>query len=151
DYPGGLRGRVNLSTGVAYEAWLLPASSQIKLYRIGGWNIDSAGLTLIGQANVPYMSPDLFHTLQMIFNGAQITVLLDGPAVLQATDAALSSGAIALDVSDQHIQFDDVLVTTIPADKVPPTISITAPAGGATVSSTRTVTASASDNVGVAG
>ena len=151
NYPGGLRGRVNLSTGVAYEAWLLPASSQIKLYRLGGWNIDSGGLTLIGQANVPYISPDQFHTLQMIFNGSQITVLLDGPAVLQATDATLTSGAIALDVSNQHIQFDDVLVTTIPIDTVPPTISITAPVGGATVSGTASVSATASDNVGVAG
>ncbi|HWZ42268.1 MAG TPA: Ig-like domain-containing protein [Candidatus Saccharimonadales bacterium] len=150
NFPGGLRGRVNLNSGVAYEAWLLPASAQIKLYRVGGWNIDSGGLALLGQANVPYISPDQFHTLQMVFNGAQITILLDGPAVLQATDAALASGGIALDVSSQHIQFDDVMVTTIPADTVPPAISITAPAGG-TVSGTTTISATASDNVGVAG
>lgn len=149
NYPGGLRGRVNLSNGFAYEAWLLPASSQIRLYRIGDWNIDTNPV-LIGQANVPYISPDLFHTLQMIFNGAQITVLLDGPAVLQVTDTNLTSGAIALDVSDQHIQYDDLLVTTIPADTVPPTVSITAPAGG-TVSGSTTISASASDNIGVAG
>ena len=36
-------------------------------------------------------------------------------------------------------------------DAVLPTVAITAPAGGATVSATTTVTASASDNVGVAG
>jgi hypothetical protein len=40
---------------------------------------------------------------------------------------------------------------TITADGTPPTVSITAPAGGATVSGTTTVTATASDNVGVAG
>src|SRR5216684_8850487 len=97
------------------------------------------------------MSPDTFHTLQMIFNGSQITVLLDGPAVLQATDANLTSGAMALDVSNQHIQYDDVLVTTIPVDIVPPTVSLTAPAAGATVSGTTTISASASDNVGVVG
>lgn len=150
NYPGGLRGRVNLSTGVAYEAWLLPASSQIKLYRIADWDIDTNPI-LIGQANVPYMSPDLFHTLQMIFNGSQITVLLDGPAVLQVTDTNLTAGGVALDVSDQHIQYDDVLVTTIPADTTPPSISVTAPTAGGTVSGTTTISASATDNVGVAG
>lgn len=151
NYPGGLRGRVNVNNGVAYEAWLLPASSQIKLYRVGGWSIDSAGLTLLGVANVPYMSPDQFHSLQMIFNGSQITLLMDGPAVLQVNDAALTAGAIALDVSDQHIQFDDVVVTTIPADTVPPAILVTVPANGAIVSGTTTISATASDNVGVAG
>ena len=38
-----------------------------------------------------------------------------------------------------------------PPDTTPPTVSITAPGNGATVQSTVTVTASASDNVGVAG
>jgi hypothetical protein len=150
NYPGGLRGRVNLSTGAAYEAWLLPASSQVRLYRIVDWNIDT-GPVLLGQANVPYMSPDIFHTLQMVFNGSQITVLLDGPAVLQVTDSNLTAGAIALDVSNQHIQYDDVLVTTIPVDTIPPSVSITSPAAGGTVSGLTTISANANDNVGVAG
>ena len=38
-----------------------------------------------------------------------------------------------------------------PSDTTPPAVSITAPAGGSTVSGTVTVSASASDNVGVAG
>ncbi len=38
-----------------------------------------------------------------------------------------------------------------PPDTTPPTVSITAPANGATVKGTVTVTASASDNVGVVG
>src|SRR6266446_7766789 len=38
-----------------------------------------------------------------------------------------------------------------PADTTPPTVSITSPANGATISGTVTVTASASDNVGVVG
>src|SRR5439155_5427533 len=36
-----------------------------------------------------------------------------------------------------------------PPDTTPPTVSITSPAGGATVSGTTAVSASASDNVGV--
>src|SRR5207249_2750961 len=38
-----------------------------------------------------------------------------------------------------------------PPDTTPPTVSITSPSSGSTVSGTITVTASASDNVGVAG
>src|SRR5439155_5214370 len=38
-----------------------------------------------------------------------------------------------------------------PPDTTPPTVSITSPANGATVSGTITVTANAADNVGVAG
>ncbi|MFA5809799.1 MAG: Ig-like domain-containing protein, partial [Thermoleophilia bacterium] len=45
---------------------------------------------------------------------------------------------------------EDFLVKII-ADTTPPTVSLTAPAGGATVSSTITVSASASDNTGVVG
>ena len=45
--------------------------------------------------------------------------------------------------------YDDVVVTSGPADTTPPTTSITAPANNATVSGTVNVTASASDNVGV--
>jgi pseudomonalisin len=44
---------------------------------------------------------------------------------------------------------DDVVVATSTPDTTPPTTSITAPANGATVSGTTSVTASASDNVGV--
>src|SRR5678815_382331 len=40
---------------------------------------------------------------------------------------------------------------TVTADTTAPTVSVTAPAGGATVSGSVSVTANASDNVGVAG
>ncbi|HEV2721463.1 MAG TPA: protease pro-enzyme activation domain-containing protein, partial [Thermoanaerobaculia bacterium] len=45
--------------------------------------------------------------------------------------------------------YDDVVVNTSTPDTTPPTTSITAPANGATVSGTTTVSANASDNVGV--
>src|SRR5206468_868172 len=44
-----------------------------------------------------------------------------------------------------------VTVAAPPSDTTPPTVSITAPAPGATASGSLTVTAGASDNVGVAG
>src|SRR5262249_1514593 len=66
-------------------------------------------------------------------------------------DTALTNGAIGLDVSNQHIQFEDVLVTTIPVDMVPPSISIAAPASGGSVSGTTAIAATVADNVGVVG
>src|SRR5205807_7642570 len=46
---------------------------------------------------------------------------------------------------------DGTFTTLTPPDVTPPTVSITAPAPGATVSGRATVTASATDNVGVVG
>jgi IPT/TIG domain-containing protein/Big-like domain-containing protein len=111
NYPGGLRGRVNLSTGAGYEAWILPNSRQIVLYRTTGWSIDSPGLTALGSFTVANMDPNVFHTLRLSFSGTQISVIYDGATIILATDATLTSGAIALDVSSQHMQFDDVIVT----------------------------------------
>jgi len=111
NYPGGLRGRVNLSTGAGYEAWILPNSRQIVLYRTTGWSIDSPGLTPLGSFTVANMDPNVFHNLKLSFSGTQISVIYDGATIIQATDANLTSGGVALDVSSQHMQFDDVLVT----------------------------------------
>src|SRR5215469_12960814 len=104
DYPGGLRGRVNLSTGQAYAAWIYPTEGAIKLFRTGGWNIDSNGLALLQQANAN-ITANVFHRLDLTFSGSQISVAFDGTTVITTTDATLASGAIALDVSNQHIQF----------------------------------------------
>ncbi|HEV2988434.1 MAG TPA: family 16 glycoside hydrolase [Candidatus Angelobacter sp.] len=110
NFPGGLRGRVNTSTGAAYEAWILPGSSKIILYRTGGWNIDSGGLTDLQEATVS-IAPNVFNSLKLSFKGTQISVIYNGATIIRATDSALAKGAIALDVSNQHIQFDDVIVT----------------------------------------
>lgn len=111
NYPGGLRGRVNTSTGAGYEAWILPNSRTIVLYRVTGWSIDSAGLTALGSFTVANMDPNVFHNLRLTFSGTQISVIYDGTTIIQATDANFIGGAIALDVSNQHMQFDDVFVT----------------------------------------
>jgi hypothetical protein len=41
-------------------------------------------------------------------------VYYDGILVIRATDAAYTGGVIALDVSNQPIEFDDVVVTALP-------------------------------------
>src|SRR5437762_1857965 len=65
------------------------------------------------------------------------------PAASRARDAAgnaTTSGAVTVTVSNGP-----------PPDTTPPTVSITSPASGQTVSGTTSVTADAADNVGVAG
>ncbi|HEX3582065.1 MAG TPA: protease pro-enzyme activation domain-containing protein, partial [Thermoanaerobaculia bacterium] len=75
-------------------------------------------------------------------------------------NAAVSAGhSVTLTLSNHddnyagdatYTYFDDVTLTTSAGgDTTPPTTSITAPTNGATVSGTTSVTASASDNVGV--
>src|SRR4029077_17876598 len=62
--------------------------------------------------------------------------------------------AVARDAAGNRTTSASVTVTISngpPADTTPPTASISSPANGATVSGTVTVTANATDNVGVAG
>ena len=111
NYPGGIRGRVNTTTGESYAAWIYPGDGVIKLYRSAAWHIDTTGLALLASANVA-ITPDVFHDLELTFSGSQITVTYDGTEVISTTDTALAAGAIALDVSNKPIDFDDVVVTS---------------------------------------
>lgn len=110
DYPGGLRGRVDPATGASYAAWIYPGSGRIRLYRAAAWHIDQ-GSTLLTEANGVSIPSGVQHTLALVFQGSQITVLYNGATVIQTTDTALTAGAVALDVSNQPIAFDDVAVT----------------------------------------
>ncbi|MFY9824876.1 MAG: hypothetical protein WAM82_26085 [Thermoanaerobaculia bacterium] len=120
NYPGGLRGRVNTSTGESYAAWLYPGDGVVKLYRAAAWNIDTTGLALLAQASVGSITPSVFHDLSISFVGSQITVNYDGTDVIQTTDTSLTAGAIALDVSNQPIEWDDVVVTQLGGGTPPP-------------------------------
>jgi len=109
DYPGGLRGRVNLTSGASYAAWIYPADHVIKLWLVTAWDIDSSGLTLLGQSSTINFDTNT-HALRLGFNGSQITVYYDNAAVITATDSTMATGAIALDVSNQPITFSNVQV-----------------------------------------
>ncbi len=111
DFPGGIRGRVNVTTGQSYAAWIYPGTGRIKLFRAAAWNIDTGGLALLADVSAT-IAANVTHTLALDFQGSQISVIYDGTTVIQVTDATLSSGAVALDVSNQLISFDDVLVTS---------------------------------------
>ncbi|WP_157178273.1 BACON domain-containing protein [Terriglobus roseus] len=109
NYPGGIRGRVNLATGASYAVWLYPADSKIVLYRTTGWNIDTAGLSTLAQSAALVLDTAP-HTVRLQFTGNQIMVYYDAKLVISASDSTLSSGAIALDVSSRPISFSNVTV-----------------------------------------
>jgi hypothetical protein len=67
-------------------------------------------------------------------------------------DGSYTLTAVARDTTGNLTTSAPVTITVSnPSDITPPTVSITSPANGATVSGTITVTASAADDVGVAG
>src|SRR6267143_6411293 len=71
-----------------------------------------------------------------------------------ASNSSHSLTAVARDAAGNRTPSAPVAVTVsngAPADTTPPTVSITSPTSGASVSGTVTMTANASDNVGVAG
>ena len=110
NYPGGLRGRIDPETGAGYAAWIYPTEGVIKLFRATAWNIDTSGLTLLDQASVGTIAANVFHTLELEFDGSQISVAFNGTPVIVATDSTLSAGVVALDVSNKAIEWDDVEV-----------------------------------------
>ena len=112
DYPGGLRGRVNTSTGSSYGVWVYPAEKTLKLFRIGQWDID-VDLSLLGQATQINIDTN-WHNLRLAFQGTRIQVYYDNALVITATDASYAQGAVALDVSNQPIAFDNVTVISLP-------------------------------------
>src|SRR5204862_447978 len=70
-----------------------------------------------------------------------------------ASNGSHSLAAVARDAAGNQTTSAAVTVTVnnVPPDTTPPTVSISSPGAGATVSGTTTVSAAASDNVGVVG
>jgi hypothetical protein len=120
NFPGGIRGRVNTTTGESYAAWLYPGDGVIKLFRAAAWNIDTPGFAVLAQTSVGTIAPSVFHTLSLTLDGSQISVAFNGTTVIQVTDTVLTTGAVALDVSNQPIEFDDVVVTQLGGGNPPP-------------------------------
>jgi len=114
NYPGGIRGRVDETSGAGYSVWLLPATGQIALCRTSGWHIDTPGLTVLATAGGISFDTSAFHTLRVVFTGPLIEVYHDGILVIRISDGAYPSGVVALDVSNEPIAFDDVIVRTLP-------------------------------------
>ena len=109
-FPGGIRGRIDPTTGAGYVAWLRPDLGWIQLYRATAWNIDNPGLTLLGQASGIVIDTNM-HKLALRFEGTLIEVYYDGNKVISSSDSVLTEGPVALDVSILPIGFDNVKVT----------------------------------------
>jgi Domain of unknown function (DUF4082)/Viral BACON domain/Bacterial Ig domain/Putative binding domain, N-terminal len=111
NYPGGIRGRINATTGASYIAWIYPATGTVGLWKNTTWNIDTGSLVQLGLGKASFDTTN-FHNLQMSFAGSQIQVFYDGNLVITATDTANTSGYVALDVYNQAISYSQVLVTS---------------------------------------
>jgi hypothetical protein len=108
NYPGGLRFRLNPSTGAAYAVWFYPANSQVKLLKSSVWNINTNPTTLITASKVNLAAGT--HHVRIDVQGTSIAVYVDYVQVITATDSSFSSGAIALDVSNQPVSFSNISV-----------------------------------------
>src|SRR5207237_654674 len=72
-------------------------------------------------------------------------------AVFAPVGASNASGTLNISMAGNIYPVTFSGIGVAPADTTPPTVSMTAPAAGATIAGTVTVSASATDNVGVAG
>src|SRR2546428_655319 len=97
-------------TRLSVIAGVIPGPGEIRLVRATDWHIDSPGLTVLGVASGIRFETGTFHTLRVTFTGRAIGVYFDGILVISATDLTYGSGVVALDVSNQPIEFDDVVV-----------------------------------------
>lgn len=120
----------------------------------------ASGATVSGSITVSANASDNVGVtgVQFQIDGASLGAAFTAPPYLVSVNTnSLSNGihsmtAIARDAAGNTATAAiSINVNNVVADKIPPAVSISAPANGATVSGSITVTANASDNVGVAG
>jgi len=112
DWPGGVRARVNPSTGAGYVVWLYPASNQIILYKVAAWSVNDPSLTLLGQATATFSTTGS-HDLQVALYGSSITVSWDGNPLMNVTDSAYTTGFVCLDADSQPVSYSNVRVAGV--------------------------------------
>jgi hypothetical protein len=144
NWPGGVRARVNASTGAGYAVWLYPASGMAILYRVSQWDINGSGLTLLAQASLSFDATD-FHGLQIAFAGSQISVYWDSKLLMRANDSTYSSGFICMDADSQPISYQNVRVASsqppVTLSATPSGITFSAMPGGTLAPQTVTISA----------
>ena len=158
---------------VAYAGSWTTASSSLLANYSGGSAAESpdggaqATLSFTGTA-VKWIgyTDTLSGIADVILDGSQVATVntystLPASQVVLYSTSGLTAGSHTLSIraEGKHsllslgsaVWVDAFDVTQPPPDTTPPTVSLTAPANGATISDTVTVSASASDNVGVVG
>src|SRR6266699_2789753 len=119
----------------------------------GSTNVTTTGAAVDWQTNVPATSQVEYGTTTAY--GSTTTVDSTMVTSHQQGLSSLKPGTLyhyrvhSTDASNNSVASNDLTLTTA-ADTTPPTVSISSPVNGVTVSGTITVTANASDNVGVA-
>ena len=119
----------------------------------------SSGATVSGTVTVAANASDDkgLRGVAFMLNGAPIgSEDTTAPYSISWNTAAVPNGtrtltAVAYDNGGNQTTSSPVNVTVSNIDAAPPTVSITAPTAGSTITATTTVTANASDNIGVAG
>jgi hypothetical protein len=109
NYAGGIRGRVNPSTGAGYAVRLFPGSRRISLYRTGAWKLESGAPVELRRVTASF-DATAFHTLALRMTGSTLNVYLDGALIITVTDATYSAGGITIDGQSQPVTWDDVKV-----------------------------------------
>ena len=117
--------------------------------------VNNGVVTLLAEDNVPYVSGQTYQ-VTVKAQGSSLEVGIDGTPIFMVTDTSLSMGSLALySWGNQGTIFDDIIVTSTTGsaspDTTPPSITLTTPSQGSTVSGIVTLTATATDNVGVVG
>src|SRR5436309_13477693 len=160
--------RVHLSWAAALltilSGWLISphqASAQLPGSLIVNITSPTSGSTVSGtitvNASVTIIGSILVAGVQFKLDGANLGGEdTSSPYSVAWNTATVGNGshtltAAARDAAGNRTTSSPVSVTVSNADTTPPAVSISAPASGATVSGTVTVSASASDNIGVAG
>src|SRR5438445_11251034 len=160
--------RVHLSWAAALltilSGWLISphqASAQLPGSLIVTITSPTSGSTVSGtitvNASVTIVGSVLVEGVQFKLDGANLGAEdTSSPYSVSWNTTSVGNGSHTLtatgrDAAGNRTASSPVTVTVSNADTTPPTVSITAPASGATVSGSVTVSASASDNVGVAG
>ena len=112
NWPGGVRARVNPSTGAGYVVWLYPGSSQVILYKVGAWSVNDSSLTLLGRAGTTF-DTTAFHDLGVVFHGSQVSVYWDGNLLITANDSTYPTGFVCLDAASQPISYSNIRVAAV--------------------------------------
>jgi fibronectin type 3 domain-containing protein len=117
--------------------------------------VENGIVTLLAENNnVPYVAGQTYQ-ITVKAQGSTLAVGIDGTPILTVSDTSHLVGTLALySWGNQGSVFDDIIVTSTTlssTDTTPPSVTLIAPSNASTVSGMVTVTASASDNVGVEG
>ena len=109
NFPGGIRGRVDLETGSHYVVWLYPGSAKMNLFSNPGWDINTG---LVNHGEAAYKPEvDKWHKVKLSFQGTTIKVFYDDKEMINVKNNLYKSGTVALGNQDKVVHYDNVRIT----------------------------------------